>query len=114
MLLIFLGFNFKSRLEEKPDPYGLQAKSAIIDRIRKQSGDDNFNAYYYSRLGLDNGFSYLFWYKKTLISDKEAIKKYTIIMPKDYLPQKTDFSDNYIGVLEKQQPGSRQIMFEKM
>ena len=114
LIVIFLGFNLKSRFSEPPDPYGLQVKNKIINEICNDAGNQNFNVYYFSRLGLDNGFSYLFWYKKSGFSETEAVKKYTIMMPKEYYPQKADFSAGYIGVLKKQLPGARQIVFDKI
>ena len=113
-VVIFLGLNLKNRFNEPLDPYGLKAKNEIIDKIQSDSNNQKFNAYYFSRLGLDNGFSYLFWYKKTLLSEKEVSKKYTIIMPKEYYSKQADFSAGYIEVLKKQLPGMRQIIFGKI
>ena len=114
VIMVFLGLNLKSRFREPPDPYGLQVKNKIINEICKDVGSQNFNVYYYSRLGLDNGFSYLFWYKKTGLTENKAAKKYTITMPEDYSAQKTDFTIGYIGVLKKQLPGARQIIFDRI
>lgn len=111
LLAIFLVANIVARIEEPADPFGLTAKRKVVQYIINDAGGKKVDVSYFTPLGLDTGFAYLFWFEGVQLSPEA--KKYTIIIPSDFIKEKNTVLGK-IAIYFNKIAGSRQMEFGKI